>query len=84
MLEQGKTRQEIIDIFMQRLRRRSCAGRPPDRGFNRLAWALPYGLGLAGAGALAYTAWRFSKKSQDAAGGETAGRPHDRADPQRP
>ena len=40
-------------------------GAPPDSGFNRLAWALPYGLGLAGAGVLAFTAWRFSHETQE-------------------
>ncbi len=44
-------------------------GAPPDSGFNRLAWALPYGLGVAGAGALAFTAWRISKRGK----GETDG-----------
>ena len=42
----------------------TCWAPRPTRGFNRLAWALPYGLGLAGAGALAFTAWRFSKRSK--------------------
>jgi cytochrome c-type biogenesis protein CcmF len=65
-LQEGKTRQEIIDIYAQRFGGMHVLGAPPDRGFNRLAWALPYGLGVAGAGALAFTAWRFSRRDKTA------------------
>jgi cytochrome c-type biogenesis protein CcmF len=64
MLEQGKTRDEIVAMFVERFGGMHVLGAPPDRGFNRLAWALPYGLGLAGAGALAYSAWRLSKRNK--------------------
>jgi cytochrome c-type biogenesis protein CcmF len=67
MLVEGKSRQEIIDIFVKRHGGAHVLGAPPDRGFNRLAWALPYGLGLAGAGALAFTAWRFSRRDKEPA-----------------
>jgi cytochrome c-type biogenesis protein CcmF len=72
MLQQGKSRQEIIDVYMERHGGAHVLGAPPDRGFNRLAWALPYGLGVAGAGALAYTAWRLSKRSRNDGTGDTA------------
>jgi cytochrome c-type biogenesis protein CcmF len=62
MLESGMSRQEIIDVFIKRHGGAHVLGAPPDSGFNRLAWALPYGLGLAGAGVIAYTAWRFSHR----------------------
>jgi cytochrome c-type biogenesis protein CcmF len=35
---------------------------PPDRGFNRLAWLLPYVMGATGASILGFAAWRWSKK----------------------
>jgi cytochrome c-type biogenesis protein CcmH/NrfF len=62
LLEQGKTRDQIVAMFADRFGGMHVLGAPPDRGFNRLAWALPYGLGLAGAGALAYSAWRLSRR----------------------
>jgi cytochrome c-type biogenesis protein CcmF len=68
MLNQGMTRQQIIDVYIKRFGGAHVLGAPPDTGFNRLAWALPYGLGLAGAGVLAATAWRFSHKPQPAGG----------------
>ena len=64
-LQQGKSRQEIIDIFIKRHGGAHVLGAPPDSGFNRLAWALPYGLGVAGAGVLAFTAWRLSKRNRE-------------------
>jgi cytochrome c-type biogenesis protein CcmF len=66
MLEQGKTRDEIVQTFAARFGGMHVLGAPPDSGFNRLAWALPYGLALAGAGGLAYTAWRYSKRTRAA------------------
>ena len=63
-LHEGKTRDEIVGIYMKRYGGAHVLGAPPDSGFNRLAWGLPYGLGVAGAGALAYTAWRLSKRSK--------------------
>ena len=76
MLEQGKTREQIVAFFAERHGGMHVLGAPPDQGFNRLAWALPYGLGLAGAGALAFTAWRFSKRPR----GEGDGRAQAAAD----
>jgi cytochrome c-type biogenesis protein CcmF len=64
MLLAGKSRQEIVDFFIKREGGKHVLGAPPDEGFNRLAWALPYGLGLAGAGALAFAAWKFSSRAK--------------------
>jgi cytochrome c-type biogenesis protein CcmH len=42
---------------------------PSKKGFNLLAWVLPF-LGLAlGAGALAWLAWRWSRRTPEAADG---------------
>jgi hypothetical protein len=35
---------------------------PIDKGFNRLAWALPYGLGTLAAAFLGYGAYRLAKR----------------------
>jgi cytochrome c-type biogenesis protein CcmF len=60
MLEAGKTRDEIIAF----LGGSAALAAPPTTGINKIAWALPYGIGVAGAGVLAYGAWRFSKRAQ--------------------
>jgi cytochrome c-type biogenesis protein CcmF len=61
LLRSGKSRDEIMKAFVAK-HGTFVLGAPPDEGFNRLAWALPYGLGLAGAGAIAFGAWRLSKR----------------------
>jgi cytochrome c-type biogenesis protein CcmF len=66
MLLAGQSRQDIIAYFVKREGGLHVLGAPPDVGFNRLAWALPYGLGLAGAGALAFAAWKFSHRATPA------------------
>jgi cytochrome c-type biogenesis protein CcmF len=59
MLAAGKTRDEVIAF----LGGSEIMAAPPDRGVQRLSWALPYGLGLVGAGALVFGAWRFSRRT---------------------
>jgi cytochrome c-type biogenesis protein CcmF len=62
LLAEGKTREEVLDAITDKFGMQIRLV-PPDKGFNRLIWALPYGLGVAGAGGLAYAAWRFSKRT---------------------
>ena len=64
MLQEGQSREQIIQHFAKEFGGMHVLGAPPDTAFNRLAWAVPYGLGLAGAGALAVTAWKLSKRSR--------------------
>jgi cytochrome c-type biogenesis protein CcmF len=40
---------------------------PPDQGFNRLAWLLPYVMGSTGASIIGLAAWRWSRKPTDPA-----------------
>jgi cytochrome c-type biogenesis protein CcmF len=73
LLAQGKTRQDVIQYFIQKYGSQVALAAPIDKGFNRLAWALPYGFGVAAAGALAYGAYRLSRRPKSAA--VTAGAP---------
>jgi len=45
---------------------------PPDQGFNRLAWLLPYVAGGAGATAIGLVAWKWSRRPADLAAAATA------------
>lgn len=71
MLEEGKSRDEVIAYFVARYDGQSALAAPIDKGVNRLAWALPYGLGLAGAGGLAYGAWRLTRRRSSINGSPT-------------
>jgi cytochrome c-type biogenesis protein CcmF len=43
-----KTRDEAIQYFVTKYGSQEVLASPIDKGFNRLAWLLPYGLGLVG------------------------------------
>ena len=44
----GRSRDEIIQLFIKKWGSQEVLTEPIDRGFNRLAWLLPYGVGLGG------------------------------------
>ena len=63
-VEQGQTREEIIDYFVALYGSQEVLGAPIDRGFNRLAWLFPYLLGASGAAVVALSATRWSKRGR--------------------
>jgi len=63
LLAQGKTRDDVIQYFIQKYGSQVALAAPIDKGFNRLAWGLPYGLGVGAVGALAYGAFRLSRRT---------------------
>jgi cytochrome c-type biogenesis protein CcmF len=67
LVEQGKTRDEIVASFVQRYGGQDVLGAPIDKGFNRLAWAFPYLVGLGSAVAVGFVAVRLSRRNQAAA-----------------
>jgi cytochrome c-type biogenesis protein CcmF len=62
LLGQGKTREDVVQYFIQKYGSQVALASPIDKGFNRLAWALPYGLGVGGVAVLAYGAFRLSRR----------------------
>jgi len=62
LLAPGKNREDNIQYFIQKYGSQVALAMPIDKGFNRLAWALPYGLGVGAAGMLAYGAYRLSRR----------------------
>jgi cytochrome c-type biogenesis protein CcmF len=61
LIDEGKTREEILAIYVRDFGSEAVLSRPFDRGFNRLAWLVPY---LVAAGALVavmLTARRWSR-----------------------
>jgi len=59
----GKTRDEIIQQFIAEYGSQEVLSEPINTGFNRLAWLLPYGTGLAGVLMLGFVAVRWSRRS---------------------
>ena len=52
----GLTHDQIIEYFVKKYGSQEVLASPIDEGFNRLAWLLPYGVGLVGV--VASSAWR--------------------------
>jgi cytochrome c-type biogenesis protein CcmH/NrfF len=62
LLGAGKNREDVIQYFIQKYGSQVALASPIDKGFNRLAWALPYGVGVGAAGMLAYGAFRLTRR----------------------
>ncbi len=71
LLAEGKGYEAIRAAFVQEFGTQAVLAAPIDRGFNRLAWLLPYVVGLAGAAALGFGALRLSTR-KPAPGGSVA------------
>jgi cytochrome c-type biogenesis protein CcmH/NrfF len=60
----GKTRDEIIQHFIDEYGSQEVLSQPIDRGFNRLAWLFPYAAGLCGILVVGGTAMRWSRRPE--------------------
>lgn len=64
LLDEGKTRDEVVRAFLKRYPGESALVVPQDVGFNRIAWILPLGMLALAAGALVVAARRWGKNSR--------------------
>jgi cytochrome c-type biogenesis protein CcmF len=65
----GNTYDQIIDHFVTEWGSQQVLAAPIDEGFNRLAWALPYMVGLIGIVVVGGVAVRWSRRGPAAADG---------------
>jgi cytochrome c-type biogenesis protein CcmH len=72
LVAQGKTRDEVIQYFMAKYGSQEVLAEPINRGFNRLAWLLPYGAGLAGIVIVGGMAVRWTRRPHEAAADDAA------------
>jgi len=72
LVEAGQSREEIYQHFMDAWGGQEPLAQPLDKGFNRLAWAVPYTIGGAGALGALLLALRWSKQSRPALAGAGA------------
>jgi len=72
LVAQGKTRDEVIQYFMAKYGSQEVLAEPINRGFNRLAWLLPYGAGLAGIVIVGGMAVRWAHRPHEAAADDAA------------
>jgi cytochrome c-type biogenesis protein CcmF len=64
LLDQGRTREQVIQYFIQKYGSQVALASPIDKGFNRLAWLLPYSLGAVAASGLGFAAYRLAKRTR--------------------
>ncbi|MGH7635895.1 MAG: cytochrome c-type biogenesis CcmF C-terminal domain-containing protein, partial [Gemmatimonadaceae bacterium] len=57
----GKTKDEVIQAFIQEYGSQEVLSEPIDKGFNRLAWLLPYAVGVLGIAFVGVMALRWSR-----------------------
>jgi cytochrome c-type biogenesis protein CcmF len=86
MLRSGRSKDDVIAYYLAKYPGESALAMPIDRGFNRLAWALPYGAVLAGLGTLVLAARRLTRRGHEANEPESAppGAPAPAASPAAP
>jgi cytochrome c-type biogenesis protein CcmF len=62
LLDQGRTREQVIQYFIKKYGGQVALASPIDKGFNRLAWLFPYSIGMVAAVGLGYGAYRLAKR----------------------
>jgi cytochrome c-type biogenesis protein CcmF len=67
LVEQGRTREQVYQYFMDQWGSQEPLASPIDVGFNRLAWAFPYAVGLVGLGLAVSIAIRWSRAQAEPA-----------------
>jgi cytochrome c-type biogenesis protein CcmF len=67
LVDAGKSREQVYEHFMAQWGSQEPLAQPIDKGFNRLAWAVPYILGLGGAALIALLGLRWSRHAPQTA-----------------
>jgi cytochrome c-type biogenesis protein CcmF len=65
LVASGMSRDQVIDYFVKKYGSQEVLQEPIDKGFNRLAWLLPYGVGAAGVVGVGLIAVRWSRRPND-------------------
>ncbi len=67
LVRQGLTKDEVLQYYIRKYGSQEPLAMPIDRGFNRLAWLLPYALGGAGALLVGAVAVSWARRARVAA-----------------
>jgi cytochrome c-type biogenesis protein CcmH/NrfF len=62
LIDQGKSHDEVIQAFVTAYGNEEMLGAPMDRGFRRLAWLLPWSVGVGAAALIGFAAVRWSRQ----------------------
>jgi cytochrome c-type biogenesis protein CcmF len=67
LVAEGKSYDEVVDYYVKKYGSQEVLAAPIDKGFNRLAWFLPYAIGVLGVFAVGLVAVRWTRRSADSA-----------------
>ncbi|MBP1635649.1 MAG: ccmF [Acidobacteria bacterium] len=81
LVKMGLTRQQVLDYYVKKYGSQEPLAMPIDTGFNRLAWLLPYVMGVAGLSLVGVAAVKWSRRPAPSAAPAAAG-PAAAADPE--
>ena len=62
----GKSYDEVVDYYVKKYGSQEVLASPIDEGFNRLAWFLPYAIGVVGILVVGGVAVKWTRKGPDA------------------
>ena len=63
-ISEGKDYDEVLNAFVAEHQSQAVLAAPIDRGFNRLAWAIPYAIGATGLVLAGFVALRWSRRQR--------------------
>ena len=66
-IDQGKSREEILQAFIANHGSEEMIGAPINKGFRRLAWLFPYLLGATGIVLVGFAAVKWTRHPQPTA-----------------
>jgi cytochrome c-type biogenesis protein CcmH/NrfF len=66
LVARGMTREQIYKYYIDQYGSEEPLASPIDKGFNRVAWALPYVAGATGAALVGFVAVRWTRREEDA------------------
>ncbi len=65
LVAEGKSREQVYEYYIAKYGSQEPLASPLDKGFNRLAWLVPYLAGASGALAIAFVAIRWSRREHE-------------------
>jgi len=69
----GLTHDQIIDYYVDKWGSQEVLAQPIDKGFNRIAWLLPYGIGVGGVVTIGSLALKWTRRALPAPAAPVAG-----------
>ncbi|MBK9241489.1 MAG: cytochrome c-type biogenesis protein CcmH [Acidobacteria bacterium] len=61
----GKSYDDVVDYYVSKYGSQEVLAAPIDKGFNRLAWFLPYAVGMIGVMVVGGVAVKWARRPQD-------------------